>query len=236
VARPYKRGMKTILIAAAVLALAPATASAQSARFVGYVEGKQVTTWEIPRHQHGVRDCKGAAFLAERGSETVRFRTRPARIRADRIGGYPALKYGTWSRFAAGKPHLAATGTVTRTHDAVRDYEPGPCGAPPQPAPPVYDCGKRRYAPEVRLQWRGHTAFVAAAQPDLAFLSCPLRAATGIIEGDFTEIGERYPVRELFDRRQGLVVVLGKRTYSEQLDFGGVTTTTITWKLRLRRR
>ena len=40
--------------------------------------------------------------------------------------------------------------------------------------------------------------------------------------------------RDLFDRSQGLVEVLGRKTFSEPIEFGS-TTTTISWKLRLRR-
>ncbi len=55
-------------------------------------------------------------------------------------------------------------------------------------------------------------------------------------EGGYTEIGQRYPVRDLFDRSQGLVEVLGRKTWTEKIarDHGTATTTT-TFKLRLRR-
>lgn len=88
----------------------------------------------------------------------------------------------------------------------------------------------------MRVRWDGSTVYVEADEPKLRFHFCPVYSASGVFDGDFTDtVGRRYPARDLFDRSQGLVEVLGRKTFSEELQFGGSTTTTITWKLRLRR-
>jgi len=230
--------MKHVLALAALGAAAlPATADASSARFVAYVEGRQVTTWEMPRYQIGAADCQGTQFRTASGSETVTFRTKPARLRAYRPNPKAGvmLTYGAWGRFAAGKPHLAATGTITRAYSESLEWEPGPCGAPaPQPAR-FNDCGSERWTPEVRLSWVGKRVEVDADSSGIPFVNCELRSPTGVEQGDFTDtVSQRYPARDLFDRSQGLVEVLGRKTFTEQFDHG-TTTTTVTWKLRLRR-
>jgi hypothetical protein len=184
-----------------------------------------------------VRDCKGAQFSTASGSETVKFRTRSARLLAYRPNPKAgvALLYGTWNRFSPGKPHLTGTGTLTRAHMETLDYEPGPCGAPPPAPPSVTDCRTEPWNPEVRLRWTGNRVTVDADDPGLRFLECPVFSASGVLDEDFTEgVEQRYPVRDLFDRSQGLVEVLGRKTFNEPIEFGS-TTTTITWKLRLRR-
>jgi hypothetical protein len=229
---------RSLIIAALAAAALPAAADAKEARFVAYVEGKQLTTWQIPRHQDGVRDCKGAQFKAQSGSETVRFSTKPARLLAYKpnAGAGVTVKYGTWSRFAAGKPALKGAGPMTRAFTETVDHEPGPCGAPAPEEPGVTDCRADRWKPEVRLSWNGSRVSVDADEAQLRFVECTLFVPTGVYEQDFTGgVEQRYPARDLFDRSQGLVEVLGRKTFSGDLPFGGTTTTTITWKLRLRR-
>ncbi len=231
------RSAAVLACAAAGAGAIPAVADASSARFVAYVEGRQVTTWDMPRHQLGSADCKGALFSTAHGTETVTFRTKPARLLAYRPNPQAgvALLYGTWNRFAAGRAALQGAGTITRAHTETQEYEPGPCGAPPPAPPKPNDCGTQRWKPQVRLRWDGNTVSVDADEPKLRFALCTVHSASGVHDGDFTEgVGQRYPARDLFDRSQGLVEVLGRKTLREQLRFG-TTTTTITWKLRLRR-
>jgi hypothetical protein len=179
----------------------------------------------------------GARFVTESGSETVKFSTKPARLLAykpnPRAG--VALLYGTWNRYSSGARWLKGTGKVTRAYTESVEYEPGPCGVRTPEPPPYRDCRTEAWNPDVGVRWEGNRVFVDANDFEIKFLECPLQSASGVLQEDFTEgVWQRYPVRDLFDRSQGLVEVLGSKTFTEELRFGS-TTTKITWKLRLRR-
>lgn len=233
------RRARIALAALALSAAAPPAAAeaASSARFVASLEGRQVTSWEQPRYQFGTGDCKGTPYRAARGSETIAFRTSPARLLAYRPNPRAGVtvKYGTWSRFAAGRPWLNGTGSVDRAFTESLTYEAGPCGAPPPPAPRSDDCGTERWRPVVRLAWTRGRVEVDADGDGIPFLNCEIQSPPGVEEGDLTDgIGQRYPARDLFDPSQGLVEVLGRRTFTAKIEHG-TTTTTVRWKLRLRR-
>ena len=106
-----------------------------------------------------------------------------------------------------------------------------------------YDCGTIDFDPDVTIGWKGNRVEIHA--DDLVvpidgtstdFENCPIEGPVEPHEGAWTNISQRYPVRDLFDRSQGLVEVLGLRTWTEKIrnDHGTATTTT-TFKLRLRR-
>jgi hypothetical protein len=69
--------------------------------------------------------------------------------------------------------------------------------------------------------------------------NCPLYHPSEADEGDFTTTTttQRFPVKEVFDESQGLIVVVGRKTFTEEFPKVQATaTTTVTWTLRLRRK
>jgi hypothetical protein len=234
------------LAAVAVAALAPAGAAEaapqKTARFVAYVSGKQVTTWNMPRYAT-YRDCQGQRYTEGEGREVVTFRSeKPTRLLVYKNGAYgPFVRYGTWSRFGQSTAiGIQATGKADRTGRVVHSLEPSVChdaGDPTSEDTGPYDCGSRPYSPAVGLDWRGNRLTLATLDlfPE-PFQNCPLNVPAGVDGQDITKISERYPARDLFDRSQGLVVVLGRQTFTGKFQSDhGTTTTTVTWKLRLRR-
>ena len=240
-----------VLAAAAVASLAPAgaaeAASQKTAKFVAYVEGKQVTTWNVPRY-NTYRDCQGQRWHEGSGTETVRFRTKPMKVLVYKnpMATVPMVKYGTWNMFkVTSNSYLDGTGKVERTGRSVFGLDPAECydaGDPTVEDNGPYDCGTRRWDPSVSLHWTGNRVEIHVIQlvRDLdgsdRFENCPIETPMDAAEGEWTEISQRYPVRDVFDRSQGLVEVLGRKTWTEKVmrDHGTATTTT-TFKLRLRR-
>lgn len=254
---------KSILVAAlAAAALAPAgaaearTAGApveahaagfKTAKFVAYVEGKQVTTWNVPRY-NTYFDCQGQRWHESKGEEVIRWRTKPAKVLVfmGPSANAPQIKIGTWSLFnPSTKYDLTGSGNLTRKGLRVDGIEPSVChdaGDPVQDDHGPYDCGERPYDPSVNFGWRGNRVEVSAAnlvRPLTGvdgFVNCPVEGPIKPDEGEWTNISQRYPVRDVFDRSQGLVEVLGRKSWTEKIhrDHGTATTTT-TFKLRLRR-
>lgn len=247
--------MRTRSAAVAIALLATlATASAaeaapgiKTARFVAYVEGKQTTKWNVPRW-NTYRDCQGQRWEQATGSETIRFRTKPMRLLAYKppLATVPQLRYGGWSMFGEQRADaLAGSGKIVRDGKHQRGIEPSECFDGDEPTVTdtgPYDCGRRAFNPGVRLEWIGRRMTVRA--DDLVvpldgsgdYDNCPLMAADGPDEGSFTAIDQRFPPRGLFNRSQGLIVVVGKKTWSGEVASGhGTSTTTTTFTVRLRR-
>jgi hypothetical protein len=234
------------LVAAAVAALAPAGAAEaapqKSAKFVAYVSGKQETTWNVPRYAT-YRDCQGQRYTEGEGRELVTFRSRkPMRILVYKNGAYgPFVRYGTWSRFGGSlSTGIHTTGKAERTGRTVHSIEPSVChdaGDPTSEDTGPYDCGSRPFEPVVHLNWSGDRLELSTLDlfPE-PFENCPLYVPAGVDQQDITKIGQRYPARAVFDRSQGLVEVLGRKTFTAKIAHDhGTATTTVTWKVRLRR-
>jgi hypothetical protein len=214
---------------------------------VAYVEGKQVTTWNVPRY-NTYRDCQGQRWHEGKGTETVSFRTKPTRILVVKppLATEPQVKVGTWSRFKVPKGYsIFGTGKVERTGQHIHGIDPAVChdaGDPTQTDTGPYDCGTRPFHPDVVIRWRAGRVEISADDlvrplgPVGEFANCPIEAPIEPHTGAWTDISQRYPLRDVFDRSQGLVEVLGRKTWTENVvrDHGTATTTT-TFKLRLRR-
>jgi hypothetical protein len=229
-----KRSITSFAVAAAALAAAGtahAAAGVQTARFVASVEGKQETTWNVPRW-NSYRDCQGQRWEQAKGSETVRFRTRPMRLLAYKmpLADVPQLRYGSWSMLGAQRADgLDGRGRIVRDGLHQRGIEPSVCfdlTFPTVTDTGPYDCGSRTFEPSVRLEWRnqdvwlqGDDLFVPIGGPK-GYQNCPVMEAEGADAGAFTEIGQRFPVEDLFDRRQGLVIVLGRKSWTSDVASG----------------
>jgi hypothetical protein len=240
-----RKTLMAAVTAAAALAPAGAAGAADQARFVAYVEGKQVTTWDIPRHDTYF-NCQGQRWEEGGGREVVRFQIKPTRILVyrNRTGSSLQMKIGTWSLFKQ-RPRFSITGSgkLERTGRIVRGIDPSVCHDADDPTVEdtgPYDCGSRTLAPDVSIGWVGDRVHVDATDllgpVGATFENCPVMGPVEPTEGGYTKIGERYPVRDVFDRSQGLVEVLGRKTWTEKIAAGhGTATTTTTFKLRLRR-
>lgn len=223
-------------------ACAPAASAAPlSAKFVAYAEGKQTTTWTMARHMTG-GDCKGTTYRSGSGTDTVTFKTKPTKVLVYRANPKAGLqvRYGTWDQYAqTSAPSMRAKNTVARHgafHDELEVGECGPPSAPPEPR--ESDCATETRPAEVWLRWSGDRVEVEAdGRPPAIFSDCPLYWADGVEDSDFTDhVSQRYPVRDVLDRSQGLVEVLGRKTWQEEQRYSHVkTSTTLRWKLRLRR-
>lgn len=175
------------------------------------------------------------------------FRSRkPFKVLATRAGRAVMLSYGSWRAFGRSQLGIPTPGRVTRTGRFVTTIEPSWCfgGGPTETDTGPYDCRTlSRPGWHTRLDWRGkrmevhvvnRTALTDPFDDEDSFDSCPLIIAHGADEASITSISQAYPVRDLFDSSQGLVEVLGRKrfTYRDQFRHG---TTTVSWKVRLRR-
>jgi hypothetical protein len=235
-----------VAVAVALVAVAPAAAAPKPARFVAHIQGKQVTTWKEPRWK-GNSDCQGQRYQEGGGTETVRFKSKkPFRLTAVRLGRTVDVMYGTWRKLDYSRSFgIPTPGTITRNASIVHSIEPGYCfgGGPTQSDTGPYDCRTlRRPDWETRLSWYGSRlevevldtgSFLPGGDRDW-FDNCPMIVPFDADEGEITTISQRYPVRDLFDRSQGLVEVLGRKRFEYEDQFRHATTN-VTWKLRLRR-
>jgi opacity protein-like surface antigen len=235
----------TVRLAGTAPRAAAAAAGLKTARFVAYVEGKQTIKWNVPKHGVG-SNCQGQKWQEQGGEETMRFATKPARLLVYKRNGYgPFTRIGTWSMFGRERFNgLDGRGSIDRTGHIRYTLDPRECHDSDDPTAwdtGPYDCGKREFRPDVRLAWRGNRVEVHAATlllplpgagDSAGYENCPVSRGPF---GDFQTLSRRYPVKDVFDRSQGLVVVQASDTETEQLEHGGSVTTHTKFKLRLRR-
>lgn len=233
-----------VAVLAAALA-APGTASATQAPkvseafFKARVEGVQTTSWTANHQPQFHCDYQQSGS----GSERVTFEsTRAVRIRAFRLGRGPVY-------FLRGKDlaSLPTHGAVRRSGTLnlappTEECAVGDGGGDSQP--PAPDCGRKRI--------RSLPLSVAydALKPDRITLSrsgqpggptfnrCPTMGEgwPNVLSRDdrHRTAGEELPRADVFDRRQGKMIVLGKGTIRGGSD-GVSYTTRIRWDLTLRR-
>jgi hypothetical protein len=234
-------------LTALVVLSAGATASAttpvplhvKQARFKATIEGVQTTTWTA-NHPSTAR-CDQAMHGS--GSERVTFAsTRPVTVKAFQMAGMngPSMlgNHGLAVLFTHG--WVKRSGTLDRA-PVVPECAVGDGGGPSS-EPPASDCGRKRI-PALLLD-----LLYDPAKPNRIFLqsepvqaprfdNCPsLGDGWPVIvsrSGDHT-IGQTLPARDLFDSRQGKMIVLGKGKVAGGSD--GVTyTTRVNWTLTLTR-
>jgi hypothetical protein len=241
--------LKSLILAALVVlaaAAVPATASAatmKQARFRVTVSGVQKTTWTYAS-ESADPDCPTKSNGS--GSETVRFRTPKSRVlRITQFGKLPAIFQFEGQRSPL--PTTTVAGSVSRngTYDT---QITGECRAVAQgdnespEAPPAPDCGTKRFgALGIDLHFVGRSWFWIE-RDDLhpltePFQNCPIMG-TEFPELLSTSKGKqlqvRLPQRDLFNRRFGKHIVIGRGRESSNAG-GARVVTTIRWDVTLRR-
>jgi hypothetical protein len=208
------------VLASAVALVTPMAASAsgvQKAAFKVKVEGVQTTTW---RTDHpGAGGCDSA--VTGSGTETVRYRSRPVRVRALVTPGLSSPLFTTLD--GNGVPGLALRGTVTRhgTLDAAPSTECGGTGGGSIPR----DCGTRPFsgvvlplAYRVGARPRDQLDLQATVLDEGPFANCP-SAGTAFPTLVNTNEGEwvraELPREELFDSAHGRIIVIARGRESE---------------------
>lgn len=230
------------LAAAATLSLC-ASASAtklpkfHQAAFKATVEGIQTTKWTADHPSTGRCDQS----MHGSGSERVTFASsRAVKIKAFQIGNSRPSLTGP-----GGPADLPTRGAVTRTGTLqlgplVPECEVGDGGG--SSVPPPSDCGRKTIPSllmEVQYDPADGKRITLSNEPVQAprFAQCPNMgngwpAILSIANG--RAIGEALPAHDLFDRRQGKTIVLGKGTATGG-DGGIHWTTHVEWTLTLKR-
>ena len=240
---------RALLIAVAATALAlPASAAAtkfpgqnREATFRVSVKGVQTPTWTENHQSTGAR-CDSSAHGS--GSERIVFSSRPAVIKAWQFMGTGPVFFTSGRRPAA----LRGRGYVTRNGRVERgDFDPSCAvgdGGDGTAAPPASDCGKRKIASlPLELEWDPNNAKRIMVVNDAGksgprFDSCPVNgwSWTTLLRYDDKKgtAGEELPAADLFDKRQGKMLVLGKGLVKQSDSSLGIASTTrIEWTLTL---
>lgn len=210
------------------------------ARFKVTVKGLQTTTWSS---DHKAEFHCDSAYNGS-GTERVRFAsTKAVVIRAFRVGKGPVL-------FVRGKglPDLPTRGYVERHGTLTLAPSTPECvvgdGDGSGSAPPASDCGRKTISSlPLRLGYdalngKRITLSNATHPSSPKFTNCPRNGEgwTTILSRDdrHRTAGESLPASDLFDRRQGKMIVLGKGAVRSNSG-GTVSTTKISWTLTLTR-
>jgi hypothetical protein len=235
------------VLGAAVSLLFCATASAttpprvQQARFKATVEGVQTTGWTADHPSTGRCDT---AYHGK-GSERVTFAsTRAVTIKAFQIARSRPMFAGSPGR-AAGQPDLPTSGWVRRSGTIDRAPVVPECavgdGGGPSTAP-ASDCGRKRIrALTLRLEYDSAKKdwITLTSQPvdEPRFDNCPSLGDGWPVILSYANgrtVGQDLPAHDLFDRRQGKMIMLGKGRASGN-DNGVRWTTRVQWTLTLTR-
>jgi hypothetical protein len=125
---------RIVLVATAVLAVAPAAGSAATARFAASFEAESTVTWDQP-YGVGLRDCKGGHYEEQRGEQTWKAKSsKPFKVTVRKL---PRV---TLWQFGGG---IEAAGVIDRTWSYSSGTTGGWCGAATTDPPPERDCGTR---------------------------------------------------------------------------------------------
>jgi hypothetical protein len=239
---------RTIVVLTAVLSLlvvaAPAGAAGQpkieKAYFKVTLEGVQRDKWDN-LHQGGAHRCD--ATVASKGSEVVKFRSRPVNMVATYIEGLsnPVLRKDAKDYVAY---PFKLSGTIARQSSISVSPIPRDCSGTGGGQVPAKDCGTKSFR-----GWRatvdyfyGKPAGFLQAYTD-GSASDPFKNCGPGTQGyphmlrtqtDNTIIAEQLPRDELFDKKIGKIIVIarGKRVQkgSETLD-----TASIRWEATFKR-
>ena len=242
---------RTTVLALAVLglALAPAAEAAKpvkvsKARFAVTIDGVQNTTWSSNHQAAGIGGCDGSYTAG--GSEKVRFTSKPASIRAMSITGLSAPVLSTGRGGNTRSPKIKLHGSVTR--NSFHNAAPGPdtgCGGPDKPQQPLAkDCGVKKFrglvtsfdyqlASKVR-----DTLNVNATEGEDPFQRCSgggVSFPTLANKNKGRPMDLRLPRRELFDRKLGKIILIG-RAREEKRDGEYQYLTTTKWVITMVRK
>lgn len=234
---------RPLIAAAVVLATtaAPAAATTKPQRFVASVTARQVSTWNEGPWDVPTSRCSRATGEA-RGQLTTVLRTAPLRVTALRAGGSLAIAYGSLRHPQHG---FAAKGTVRGQYFSQSRFLPGAC----EPGPVLGSDQDRDESCEATPRWTVQLAsqrpgtltplFLDAA-PDVTneLLSRCVVYTPQDASKPLTAIPARVSSRKIFDRDEEYVIVTGRRTFTQRQELSYAPremTTTMTWKLRMRR-
>jgi len=240
-----------LLAAAACLWLAsPTTATATATKLPGKnrqatfrvsIEGVQTTTW-VENHQSQGGRCDYTE--TGQGSERVVFSSRPVVIKAWQFRGVATVFFLRGKKNAT----LPGRGSVTRTGTLERGALDPSCavgdGGDESAPPPASDCGRKPIASlPLDLGYdpkdaKRITVYNASSKTGPDYEHCPRLGEgwTTILRGDDTHgsAGQELPAADLFDKRQGKMIVLGKGTI-RRTAMDVTYTVRIKWTLTLRR-
>jgi len=233
---------RTVALATTALSLVlagPAAADAASARFQTgkfrvELEGVQRTTWET----HHVKQFDCDVNIDGHGTETVRFRSRPAVLTVGSFGAStPVLMIGRKPAILDLRSRITRKGVLDTSGGTVCSDGDGTGGAPPPP-----DCGTRHSTLFAELTYDSRRPGVigleqAHAMPLGPFHNCPSGGTSWPRLFDHhvdtsRMIGQRLPARELFRHGKNIVIARGRE---QQSTAEGRSTTTIRWTLSLTR-
>jgi hypothetical protein len=244
--------MRLFLIAAATAALAlPGSAGAtkfpgknREATFRVSVQGVQTTTWS-ENHQSTGTLCDSSSHGS--GSERIVFSSRPVVIKAWQFMGAGRVVFTRGTKPAT----LPGRGSVTRNGKLERsDVDPrcavGDGDGDGTTAPPASDCGRKVIGSlPLMLGWDPSNSKRIMVVNDSSksgppFENCPVSgdAWTTLLRWDDKKgtAGEELPAADLFDKRQGKMLVLGKGTVKRSdSSRGSASTTRVQWTLTLTR-
>ena len=236
-----KRTTRTILplamaVAAALGAAVPADAASrfQTGKFKVELEGVQKTTWQTKHVKQF--DCD--VNIDGQGTETVRFRSRPAVVTVARFGAStPILMIKRKQAILDLRSRITRQGAIETSGGKVCSHGDGTGGTPPSP-----DCGTKRSTLFAELTYDARHKSLIGLEQSLAmplgpFRNCPASGTSwpSLLDYDGPRsrmIGQRLPVRSLF--RHGKNIVIG-RGRDVQANGGDSSTTTIRWTLSLTR-
>jgi hypothetical protein len=229
----------TAVVALAASATADATTAPRfkQAAFHATVKGVQTTTWTV-NHPSTAR-CNPASHGS--GSERVTFASsRVARVKAVQIFGAPPAWAGS-----QGPPLLPTRGWVTRQGTLETAPSPPECAVGDGGGggtTPARDCGRKRIKSlnlELGRDPANRTRISLRSDPVKAprFENCPSLGEgwpviLAIARGK--AVGQTLPDRDLFDRRQGKMILLAHGTSTGGTD-GVHYTTKVRWELTLKR-
>lgn len=236
-------------LTAALLLAAPTAAHAAKATFTGVFEAERSVEWSHPRTVSST-DCSGEKYYWARGGEEASLSSKPFTVEVEKFSVGPArFNVVTSKRLrAAGGHGFEATGPDKRWLDDRAGNTGGWCDDAGVQEPPERDCGTKLprlmvslYGDGGLLSW--NAGVVPWMQNEkLSFYACTLLAPTGMTGGStFPKLEGKYSERELFNRKQGRVVINASKPYgpdSAPIGNGKKRTTSgkVSWKLTLTRK
>lgn len=238
--------LATALIACLALA-SPASAAVlkgknSDAYFKATLKGTQTNTW-TEDHKPQFK-CDSASKGS--GTEKIKFASKkPVTLRAFRFMGGPVM----WL-VGKGAPDIATKGTVTRNGTMTRDPVTQECAVGDGDGsgtytPPPSDCGTKAFSSLVlRVAYdalnKKRLTLSNNNTPDTPrFQQCPSGGTTWptILSSDDKNrtAGVTLPVKDLYDKRQGKMILIGRGTVRQTSSWGVTSTTKVTWELTLTR-
>ena len=218
----------------AAVPAAGASSSFQTGKFRVELEGVQKTVWETKHVKQF--DCD--VNIDGNGTETVRFRAKPAVLSVTRFGrSTPVLLMGRKQPILDLRSRITRNGVLETSGGKICSDGDGTGGETPAP-----DCGTKRSTLFAELAYDSRRPSTIGLEQSLAmplgpFRNCPSggTAWPSLLDRDVARsrmIGQRLPVRDLFRHGKNIVIARGREVVNTAED---KSTTTIRWTLSLTR-